>query len=634
MRFFRLVQYFLPLIVLTFILAGKPAVSTKEGSATGRLGKSSSSAITITSDGAMVIAVNPDSNSISLIDAVNRTFLVEIPVGVNPRTVTVDNAGDTAYVANRASDTVSVVDLHGRLVTSEIPVGAQPYGLLVSPDGSFLYVAEQGTGYVRFIEIDSQRTMRRFFVGDRPSGLALDGNTLFVTHLLDREITPIDTRHHYATYLPRLAGSQLNGRRRASSQPLASNLQQPINLFPDSNLVQSIVLSPDGETAYIPHTLSNSGNPFLTFESTVIPLVSLVDLESGVHLTGQQFDLGTLDPPGVGLPFDGALTPDANELWVVNAASNDLTVIDLVTRQLIAHIEVGDNPRGIVLSPDGATAYVNNTLEGTVSVVDTESYAVSQTIAITQIPLPPLLLQGKKLFHSSDDPRMSNAQWISCGSCHFDGQHDGRTWLLSFAGPRNTTSLHGMIETYPLRWSGEWDESADGEFAIRRENFGSGLIDGEMHCDLFPANCVKPLPNQGRSADLDALAAFMDSLTMPLSPTHRHGEPLSRAEERGQDLFEQPELGCLTCHPPPLYSDLLPHDVGTESTGEVIGPAYDTPTLRGLHSSAPYFHDGSAATLVEALALPTPGDEHNLSGLLSEQELNDVIQYLLALPYQ
>ena len=632
----RFLKASFPLIVLAFILVGKPATSTKEGAAVENQSVRSSSAIAITNDGTLVIAVNPDSNSISLLDAVEKTFLVEIPVGIDPRTVSIDDAGSIAYVANRASDSISVVDLQERRADSEILVGAQPYGVLVSPDGSFLYVTEQGTGTVRFIETAGQHTTRRFLVGGQPSGLALDSNSdsLYVTHLLDKRISSIDTRHHYAAYLPTIIGSQYAAPIASGAKPRLSNNQQPIDLFPDSNLVQSIVLAPDGNTAYIPHTLSSSGNPTLSFDSTVIPLVSLVDMENGIHLTGQQFDLGTLDPPGVGLPFDAAVTPEEDELWVLNAASNDVTVIDLVTRQLTAHIEVGDNPRGIVLSPDGETAFVNNALEGTVSVINTGSYSVTQTITITQIPLPPLLLQGKKLFHSSDDPRMGNAQWIACSSCHFDGQHDGRTWIFSFAGPRNTTSLQGMIETYPLRWSGEWDESADGEFAVRRENFGSGLIDGEMHCDLFPANCVKPTPNQGLSADLDALAAFMDSLTMPLSPGHRLGEPLSPAELHGRDLYEEPELGCVTCHPPPLYSDLLPHDVGTETAGELIGPAYDTPTLRGLHSSAPYFHDGSAATLLEALTRPGLGDEHNLAGRLSEQELNDLIRYLLALPYQ
>ena len=97
-------------------------------------------------------------------------------------------------------------------------------------------------------------------------------------------------------------------------------------------------------------------------------LLSLIDLTTHTHLVGQQIDLGFVDPPGVGLPFDADVTPDGQELWVVNAASNDVSVIDLVSDQLVAHIEVGDNPRGIVLSPEGGTAYVNNTLSGTVSV--------------------------------------------------------------------------------------------------------------------------------------------------------------------------------------------------------------------------------------------------------------------------
>ncbi len=596
--------------------------------------KQSSSAIAITADGNLLLAVNPDSNSISLIDPAHQLLLAEIPVGVDPRTVSVDDSGQLAFVANRGSDSISVIDLAGRRLLSQIPVGVRPYGVLAGRDSRLVFVAEQGSSMLHILDGLSGKTVNRIPVGNRPSGLALshDGQTLYITHLLGNTITILDISRPYTIFLPtifntRPAFSLSSGL--SGTQPLGA-----IRLWNDSNLVQSIILSPDGRTAYLPHTRSNSGTPNLSFDNTVLPLVSLLDLDNQVHLTGRQFDLGTLDPPGIGLPFDAAISPDGLELWVLNAASNDVTVIDLQARVLAAHLEVGDNPRGIVLSPDGATAYINNTLSGTVSVVDTASYSVMAEIQITEIPLPPLLLDGKKLFHSSDDPRLSNAQWIACSSCHFDGEHDGRTWNFAFAGPRNTTSLMGMIETYPLRWSGEWDESADGEFAIRRENFGTGLIAGDLHCDLFPANCVQPSLNQGRNDELDALAAFMDSLVMPLSPDHRQGQPLSAAALRGRALFEQPALGCLACHPPPLYSDLQLHDVGTTTPGEKIGPAYDTPTLRGLYGSEPYFHDGSAATLLETITRPSPGGEHDLTGFLTRSELQDLVQYLLALPYE
>ncbi len=62
----------------------------------------------------------------------------------------------------------------------------------------------------------------------------------------------------------------------------------------------------------------------LVFDTTVFPLVSLIDASTQQHLVGQQIDRGTLDPLGVGLPFDAAFTPDGDELWVVNAASNDV----------------------------------------------------------------------------------------------------------------------------------------------------------------------------------------------------------------------------------------------------------------------------------------------------------------------
>ena len=178
-----------------------------------------------------------------------------------------------------------------------------------------------------------------------------------------------------------------------------------------------------------------------------------------------------------------------------------------------------------------------------------------------------------------------------------------------------------------LRWSGEWDESPDSEFANRKENFGSGLIDGEMNCSLSPSDCVNLPPNQGRSYDLDCLALFIDSLLPPPSPG-----PPSEATLRGQAIFNQADIGCATCHPAPLYTDQQSHDVGTATSDERIGPVYDTPTLRGLYDSAPYFHDGSAATLYDALIRPSPGNEHDVSGLLSEAETQDLIAFLLALP--
>ncbi|MDX2436061.1 MAG: carboxypeptidase regulatory-like domain-containing protein, partial [Acidobacteriota bacterium] len=463
-----------------------------------------------------------------------------------------------------------------------------------------LFVTEQGDSRLLILDTATFTTVATIAVDDRPSGVAIteDGATLIISHLLAGTLSVIGL-----------------------DPPVQPHV---VPLWPDSNLVQSIVLSPDSAIAYLPHTRSNTTNPALTFDTTVFPLVSLVDLTTGQHLVGQQISLDSVDPPGVGLPFDAALMPGGEILYVVNAASNDVTVVDLLNRQGLAHIEVEDNPRGIAISPDGATAYVNNTLAGTVSVIDTTSNTVTATIDVTTIPMPPALLLGKRLFHSSDDPRLARDQWIACNTCHFDGEHDGRTWIFGFAGPRNTTTLHGMIQSYPLRWSAEWDESADSDFAVRKEQFGAGLIVGEMHDPLGD-------PNTGRSYELDCLAAFADSLIMP---ENRIRETLDQdAIGRGKILFDDPVVGCLDCHPPPYFTDFTVHDVGTaDGPGERLGPEIDTPTLRDLHRSAPYLHDGNADTLADVLTVGNPGDEHGVTSHLAQTDLEDLVVYMLSLP--
>jgi hypothetical protein len=74
--------------------------------------------------------------------------------------------------------------------------------------------------------------------------------------------------------------------------------------------------------------------------------------------------------------------------------------------------------------------------------------------------------------------------------------------------------------------------------------------------------------------------------------------------------------------------------VGTaDSYGEWFGSLIDTPTLRFLYDSAPYLHDGSAETLRDVLTTSNPDDPHGMGSLLSEAQIEDLVAFLLALPY-
>ena len=93
-------------------------------------------------------------------------------------------------------------------------------------------------------------------------------------------------------------------------------------------------------------------------------------------------------------------------------------------------------------------------------------------------------------------------------------------------------------------------------------------------------------------------------------------------------------LECQSCHPPPLYTDLQLHDVGTgdpakEKNSHGRGTNFDTPSLRSLWLTAPYFHNGSAGSLVDVLR---SGDEHNVAAGLSAGDMEDLVTFLRALP--
>ncbi len=579
-------------------------VKNVQGTEVSPFPKHASSAIALTPDGRILLVVNPDSNSLSLLrtnPGENNELkkVIEINVGIDPRTVATDDAGKLAVVANRASGTVSIIDLKTFVLDGEVEVGHLPWGVVLHPDAKYAYVACEESDHIAVVDIQAMEQVATIPVDDRPNGLAIssDGKLLYATHLLNGSISVIDIE----------------------------NLEviQVISTWPDANLAQSILLHPNGGYAYLPMTRSNSANEELTFDTTVFALVTAIDLEAGHVVPRQTISLPESDKP-VGLPYDTAISPDRHSIYVVNAASNDVSVIDLNTTLAKAHIEVGDNPRGIAISAYGTRAYVNNTLAGTVSVINTMKNEVIDTVKVTDIPLPPVLLRGKRIFHSSNDPALSRDQWMSCNTCHWEGEHDGHTWLFDFAGPRNTTSLLGMVGTYPLRWSAEWDESADSEFAITQEQFGDGFLGEGAHDTLGD-------PNAGRSYDLDCLAAFIDSLSYIPNPHADEFDPALVA--LGEVIFNDPDVGCADCHPSPYYTDFQVHDVGTgNAPSEQLGPEFDTPTLRSLYRSAPYMHDGSAGTLMDVLTIANPNDEHGVTSRLSEQELRSLVEFMLAIP--
>ncbi|HEY5910879.1 MAG TPA: hypothetical protein VJA21_09790 [Verrucomicrobiae bacterium] len=107
----------------------------------------------------------------------------------------------------------------------------------------------------------------------------------------------------------------------------------------------------------------------------------------------------------------------------------------------------------------------------------------------------------------------------------------------------------------------------------------------------------------------------------------------------GKRLFHDPQVGCAVCHAPPLFTDWRRHEVGTERGKEAKGlpgrmpaiPGFDTPAPVECCRTAPYLHDGSAATMREVLTTRNAGDRHGRTSHLTARQLADLAAYVLSL---
>jgi cytochrome c peroxidase len=115
---------------------------------------------------------------------------------------------------------------------------------------------------------------------------------------------------------------------------------------------------------------------------------------------------------------------------------------------------------------------------------------------------------------------------------------------------------------------------------------------------------------------------------------------LTPAQERGKAVFDRdhrkdgtliPEQNrCSFCHSGPYYTNKQLANVGTVKPTD-RSPLIDVPHLTNVAYSAPYLHDGSAASMEEIWTVFNPKDTHGVTNDLAKDELNDLIEYLKTL---
>lgn len=575
-----------------------------------------------------VWVVNQDNDSVSVFDTVTGLKLAEIPVDEAPRTLAI-NPEVAVWVANKRAATISRINPATLSVAGSIalPRGSEPFGLVFAPVGNLAYVALEGTGQLLRIDRSTGEVTGQVDVGPNPRHVSVsaDGASIFVS----RFITPPLPGESTGNVQPGTSGGEVV-KINAASMTVAQVITLHHQDKPDfenqgsgiPNYLGAAAISPDATQAFVPSKQDNirrgmlRNGQNLNFQNTVRAISSRIDLGLDAE------DLASrMDHDNASVASAAVFDPLGVYLFVTLETSREVAAIDAHGRwQVLRFASGGRAPQGAAISPDGQRLYVNNFMDRTVSVFDLAPLVVDGAVdvpllhtwsAVANDRLPPQILLGKQLFYDAKDPRLARDAYMSCATCHNDGGQDGRVWDLTGMGEglRNTISLRGRAggEGF-LHWSNNFDEVQDFEGQIRSLAGGNGLM---SNTDFNAGTRSQPLgdPKAGLSADLDALAAYAASLnSFAPSPARNPDGTLTPDAAEGRVVFAN--LNCAACHGGSSFTisgagNLV--DVGTlkPASGQRLGgplTGIDVPTLRDVWATAPYLHDGSAATLADAVA--------------------------------
>ena len=606
---------FAKLSFTTFVLCCLSCLSANAGS--------SNSLLDISSDGKWLAATNRDNGTVSIVDLQSKKVVHEIAVGHHPEGVTFLGKTTNIAVTVYGDDQVVLADGATGKVTGRIAVEDEPYGIVATADGTRVYVTLEYPAQIVEIDVAGQKIGRTLEIG----GNAIRSESLAPPFLRGIALSPADNRLYVTEYL--------TANVHAFDLSSGKEVDRWIGNSAD-NISRQIALHPTRPKAYIPHIRSrihvNRG------EGSVVPFVGVLTTSAGDGRRRVTMPMDAFNSIFVvANPWETAISPDAKTVCTVFAGTDDMYVCDVVDDDYreLAHrrtVKVGHNPRAVKFTPDVSQLYVYNTLDFEVAGYDADSLQQIANIKVCENPMNEEKLLGKILFYTALQP-MVGRRWISCSSCHPDGDSDGRTWQNP-EGQRNTTALYAMAWTHPLHWSADRDESQDFEHTIRGQLMqGQGLVRGRIHESLDK-------PNKGLSKALDALAVYSNAHPVPLSPHSKTG--LSEEAKRGKELFFSAETKCASCHSGPYFSDSTPvkpyklHDVGTglSDKSEKMGPKYDTPTLLSVYRTAPYLHHGEAKTLEDVLRKCNPDDKHGKTSHLNDSQIKDLVEFMKALPYE
>jgi len=241
---------------------------------------------------------------------------------------------------------------------------------------------------------------------------------------------------------------------------------------------------------------------------------------------------------------------------------------------------------------------------------------------------------GDKLFH---DRLLSGDDTLNCASCHDltrggTDQAKVATGIRGQQGPINSPTVYNAMYNIAQFWDGrakDLQEQAAGPVAnpIEMGAQWNAVVEKLKQASEYQDAFAKLYPDQGltKTTVTDAIAVFEESLVTPSSRFDQYlrgkQDILTADEKVGYDLFK---ANCASCHFGPALGGLSYEKMGVKQDyfklrGSPLTEAdngrfnvtkdekdrhfFKVPVLRNIELTHPYFHDGSADSLADAVRI-------------------------------
>jgi YVTN family beta-propeller protein len=288
-----------------------------------------------------LLVLNKEDATLSIIDPATLKTIAQIPTGEGPHEIVVSDDGKFAFVANYGArtpgSTISVIDLTAQKELRRVDLGAlrRPHGI-VFVDGKVWFTAEENKLIARY---DPAANQIDWILG-------IGQNR---THML------VFSKDHAQIFTSNIQSDSVTLLQRSSSDPSgwsATNI--PVGKGPEGG-----DFSPDGREFWA----ANSGDGS----------VSIIDVAAKKVV--QTLDVRTNRSNRL------KFTPDSKLVLISDLGGNGLLILDAASRKEVKRLNLGRQPEGILITPEGTRAYVAVAGEKTVAVLDLKTLEVTARIS-------------------------------------------------------------------------------------------------------------------------------------------------------------------------------------------------------------------------------------------------------------